>query len=286
MRTRGVAPVAYAVQLFPFSRVVVSVVVVWILQPTIAASESGSKLSEVVEEAKKPVEEQKPVHKKADQEEDGFNFSAFLSFIFDNSTSSCDSRSSCESAPQLAAELEGWSLSLASLHLRSASDVVASLSGAGIEVGLPLSHQVDAQAGVYYLRGELDAESPAVGALARPEELSVGALARVYASETRKLGLNGFIGCRYGQLSWRYRNPVFAIDPYGYGRDVGDDSIKNIFGFVGVGITPFRSRLVEAGLELGAGRRIYWMETTEGFRNDLFEDSWFTQLTCKLTLHF
>jgi hypothetical protein len=260
---------------------------------------AASKLSEVVEEAKKPVKEQEAVDRPAvEVGDDGSGVWAWVSLLLDIASTSSECGESEAAAAAGYDEIDGatrggadparrgvgtWNLSFKSLHMRTPDDVLAELGGAGIEVGLSAS-KARFEAGVYWLLGEFREDSPVHGGLSNPYEIAIDG--RLRTRSTRILGLNGFVGLRYGRLAWDYANPVFAIDDYGYGDEIWSDSLNGISMYFGIGLRPFRTGALEVGVDLGAGWRTYEAETYEGFRNDVFRDSWFPQIGVEVALHF
>jgi hypothetical protein len=257
---------------------------------------AASKLSEVVEEAKKPVESQEVVERPSTDVDDcGSGVWGLVSILLD--ISACADCSDSDSAPSPGSGetdtpgvgpsqsrgIDSWYVGLKSLHVRPADDVLAGLGGAGIEVGF-LSSRVRTEVGFYWLEGSILEDSPVYGGLADPVEVAIDGRVRVYFS--RILGVNGFVGGRFGRLFWDYVNPVFAVDEYGYGDEIWRDSLDSVSGYFGIGLHPFRTQAVEVGVDLGVGWRGYMGETQEGFRNDLFQDGWFPQIGVEIALHF
>lgn len=126
--------------------------------------------------------------------------------------------------------------------------------------------------------------SPAYGGLENPTEIAVDG--RIRAPLTPILGINGFVGLRFGHLKWDYANPIYAVDPYGNGEEIWNDSLNNISGYFGLGLRPFCVGPIDLGLDLGAGWRSYISKTSEEFTNDVFEAGWFSQIGANFALRF
>ncbi|UCE02627.1 MAG: hypothetical protein JSW67_15560 [Candidatus Latescibacterota bacterium] len=256
---------------------------------------AASDLSEVAEEAKKPVESQGVVDRSSNDADDcGSGVWGLVSLLLDLSAcSDCSEPAPSPGGGEIDASgshsrsqrrgIDSWYVGLKSLHLRPADDVLAGLGGAGIEAGF-LSSSVRTEVGLYWLEGSILEDSPVYGGLADPVEVAIDGRVRVYFS--RSLGVNGFVGGRFGRLLWEYVNPVFAVDEYGYGDEIWRDSLDSVSGYFGIGLHPFRTQAVEVGVDLGIGWRGYMGETQEGFRNDLFQDGWFPQIGVEVALHF
>lgn len=257
-----------------------------ILQAPAEAGDSESKLSEVVEEAKKPVEEQKAVDRKSKSVDNGgawyLDWLAELCWDVGSATLSAGSGA----PPASCSAFDAWNITLSSSHLRTSDGVLTSLTGGGLDIGMYLSSRVDAEASYHILWGRVDRESVAYGGVTAPIENAFALRARVYPSKDRALGFNGFFGLRYGLLRWDYRYPVLAIDEYGYGDEIWGDSIRQVSWLSGIGIIPLRTRFMAVGFDLGVGRRTYAGKTREGFSNDLFANSWYSQATIELTFWY
>lgn len=247
-----------------------------------------SDLTEVVEEAKKPVEDQGYVERDY-QDSDGGGFGAFLlGLFFDAGSSDCaeSEETGTDPSPESQPWFDEYYLTFTSVHVSPNDGVLMSLTGGGLQVGAYLSPRVDAEVSASLLWGRVDPESPAYGALVRPIEGEVELRARLYASSGRILGLNVLVGVQYHHLRWDYANPVFAVEPDGYGLDVWDDWLGGVSWFCGVGVAPLSSASTALSLDVGLGHRTYLRETGAGFRNDLFADGSYSQANIKLTFRF
>lgn len=249
-----------------------------------------SDLSEVVEEAKRPVEDQGTVERDyKDQEGTGGGFGWLLGLFFGDA--SCEDveyeeyeedESHSESEPWF----DEYYLTLTSVHVRPNDGVLASLTGGGVQAGAYVSPHIDAELSAELLWGRIDPESAAFGALLNPMQGAIAFRTRIYPTNDRILGLNGFVGAQYSHLWWKYANPVFAVEPDGYGLDLWDDSLGGISWFCGIGVAPLAGPSAALNLDLGVGWRTYLRDTSQGFRNDLFADAWYTQANLKLTFRF
>ena len=169
------------------------------------------------------------------------------------------------------------------MYLRPAAGPLKGLRGGSLALRRSTS-TVDVEFSGSLLQGEIRPESQLHDGIEAPLELALGARAGLHLPENSFLGMNGFIGFQYGYLTWKYRNSVFAIDRDGYGQEVSRDSIGGFAGFVGLGVRPVQTRVFSVGVNFRVGRRTYLAETTEGFSNDVFRDSWFSQADVELVI--
>jgi hypothetical protein len=140
------------------------------------------------------------------------------------------------------------------------------------------------ETGLYWMQGDVGPESPLFGGIADPSEVALDLRVRGYIVQA--LGLNLFCGFRVGHLMWDYVNPVYAEDSWGWGDELWNDSLNSFTGYWGIGVTPFRTRVMHLGVDVGAGWRDYARETTEGFQNDVFRGGWSPQVSVEVALRF
>lgn len=246
-----------------------------------------SDLSEVVEEAKKPVEDQGYVERDYHEEESSGGGMGWLLGLFFGDAS-CEDDEYEEDVSH--SESDAWSgeyyLTLTSVHLRPNDGVLTSLTGGGLQAGGSVSPHIDAELSATLLWGHIDPGSSAFGALLNPVEGALAFRTRIYPTNDRILGLNGFVGAQLSRLWWNYANPVFAVEPDGYGLDLWDDGLLGVSWFCGIGVTPLAGPSAALNFDFGVGWRTYVRETGQGFRNDLFADAWYTQVNVQLTFRF
>jgi hypothetical protein len=172
------------------------------------------------------------------------------------------------------------------LSVRPRDQVVGALDGLGVEGGVFLPAGVQIGVELDRTRGRVRESSQAHGGIEDLFETAVDLRVRAPLLEGDLSGLSGFVGARFGWLQWDYRNPVVALDPWGVGDEIWDDSLGNVTGYAGIGVTPIRTPSWRIGVDFAAGWRGYAQETYQGFRNDLFADAWMLQLNVQFVLTF
>ena len=258
----------------------------------------ASSLRSAVEEAKKPVEKQEILWRDSENSNTGSTSLAILSMMLDflcDSSEYAESRTSMQSqsAPPLSVSAPSEPrgdpscyTAFKSLHVQPSDNVLKSLDGAGIELGGASPSGVHVGVSIEWLRGEIREDSPAYGGLVNPYEIALDVRARFPFIRWGFFGMNGFGGIRGAALGWKYANPVFAIDEFGDGEEIGRDWLPSLSVYVGLGLTPLHTRYLDIGVDLGTGLRGYFPETVKKFHNDVLKDGSFTQFSVEVALHF
>jgi len=83
---------------------------------------------------------------------------------------------------------------------------------------------------------------------------------------------------RIGFLDWTYENPITVADGDGT-RDYHGDTLGLFTLMIGPALTPLRSSNLSVGIALMGGGQLYTENTLHGFTNDVFDASWILEFT-------
>lgn len=88
-------------------------------------------------------------------------------------------------------------------------------------------------------------------------------------------------GLNYQQLFWSYRNPILVG-----GEPIASDSLGGMGGFVGIGVAIERNHRLSVFGEASVGGTLWFGETDQGFRNDVFDNYGYVAFRVGLSLKF
>jgi hypothetical protein len=122
--------------------------------------------------------------------------------------------------------------------------------------------------------------------LARPFEIAADASIRHHVARgDQGPSFYPLAGLRVGVTHWAYRNPVTAWDG-DVMTTIDSDWIPYYAPYVGLGVAIVRTRRFHLGVHATGGVRFYESFTRQGFRNDVFRDREFGQLTLETGVRF
>lgn len=112
--------------------------------------------------------------------------------------------------------------------------------------------------------------------------IGCGASFRYYFIRPDK-AVNPYLSTRVGwmSLNWDYRNPVFLG-----GGAISSDSLNALDSYIGLGLAFFRNQPFSPYVEVGFGGAFFASETSEGFRNDVFDDHGYLAVKAGLSIKF
>jgi hypothetical protein len=129
-----------------------------------------------------------------------------------------------------------------------------------------------------------DEKSKLFGSVNGIIDLETGIHGRRYSTpDFTVMGLYLKYGCNLNFLFWEYRNPVESVLKDEQGRVIEIDTIKTdgLFGFdadIGLGWSFVQTKRVKISAELLAGGTLFWFQTFEAFRNDMFMPDGFIKI--------
>ena len=107
--------------------------------------------------------------------------------------------------------------------------------------------------------------------------LNIGLLLKCYTTPRHTfLGHYFLFGLNYNHLFWEYKNPI-SVDIYNESGEVVDtqtlraDDLSGIEFYGGLGFNLVQTRAFQFGAEVSPGIIFWWVETTSGFENDIFD---------------
>jgi hypothetical protein len=117
-------------------------------------------------------------------------------------------------------------------------------------------------------------------------ELALDLSARFYLTPPHTFtGIYPIAGLRFGSLFWNFRRPV-NVYADGRNKTLEDDYINYYAIYGGLGVSLIQARHFRANVNLIGGGRDYDKTTFEGFPNDLFPATGFTQVAVELNYRF
>ena len=156
----------------------------------------------------------------------------------------------------------------------------------GIHFGAYVEDRARIDFGLMVLGPNLSATSLAGQGLKDEIELAAELSARWYLTPPHTfLGVYPLAGFRVGTLFWNFRSPVQVIAD-GTTKTLEDDYLNYYGLFGGLGVSLVQTRHFSTGLNLTGGFRAYDEKTFEGFRNNLFPTTGYTQLEYEITFRF
>ncbi|HEY2955906.1 MAG TPA: hypothetical protein VGK89_11730 [Candidatus Eisenbacteria bacterium] len=156
----------------------------------------------------------------------------------------------------------------------------------GLDLGAFVGERWRLDLGLLVLSPNLSATSLAGQGLKDELELAADLSARYYLTPPHTfLGVYPLVGMRFGTLFWNFRKPVNVIAD-GHPKTIEDDYLDYFAIYGGAGLSLIQSRHFHSGLNLTSGVRAYGDKTFEGFRNDLFPATGYTQLAFEVTYRF
>ncbi len=247
-------------------------------------------LSDAMEEAKKPPDEQEPVRpmKKKGEREDVWPVEPHTTIATDESelaAGDTDVAAGAETVTADSAETGREGRFRAGAFAGGgvlSGDPWDGYSSLGLFVGGRIDRaSVDARGTVLLPRA--DEASVQSSSTKKEFGLSIEALG-IYHFTPRHtfmdVGVAGTV--RFGFFDWTYENPI-TVD-YGNGDEETYES--DAIGFLtllgGIHFTPARSRNLSIGVSLLGGGQVYTRNTLHGFRNDVFDASGVLELTVDL----
>lgn len=98
------------------------------------------------------------------------------------------------------------------------------------------------------------------------------------------MGLFAHVGCELKTLFWNYNNPVYADVTNDWGElveqeTITSDGVLGLNGNVGLGWSFLQTRNAKFSVEASAHFNAYWVNTFNGFNNDLFSPDMELRLT-------
>ena len=153
----------------------------------------------------------------------------------------------------------------------------------GIQIGARPSSQLELDVALMGSPMWLRPESGLSGGMVHPAEVALDGSIRYDLGPGRSgPTLYPIAGLRAGSVLWDYRHPIVAdgSDP------IESDLIGYVAPYAGVGVALVRSARFRLGAHVTTGYRVFEEMSEEGFRNDLFRDGSFTQLTVETSIRF
>jgi hypothetical protein len=136
------------------------------------------------------------------------------------------------------------------------------------------------------LSPNLSATSVAGQGLTDELELAADLSARYYLTPPHTfLGVYPLAGMRFGTLFWSYRNPIL-VTADGGPKTIQDDYLNYYGLYGGLGVSLVQTRHFTTGVHLTAGFRAYDENTFEGFHNNLFPTTGYTQIAFEALYKF
>ncbi len=156
----------------------------------------------------------------------------------------------------------------------------------GVDIGGFVTPRWRVDLGLLVLTPNFTAASVAGQGLEDEFELGADFSGRFYLTPSHTfLGVYSLAGLRVGTLFWSYRRPVDVITDGGP-KTIEDDHLNTYSLYSGLGVSLVQARHFHSGLNLTGGVRLYDPKTFEGFRNDLFPTTGYTQLAFDVTYKF
>jgi hypothetical protein len=156
----------------------------------------------------------------------------------------------------------------------------------GLDIGFFLNDRWRLDLGFLALVPNLSATSVAGQGLKDEIEFAADFSARYYLTPPHTfLGVYPIVGMRFGTLFWNYTTPVDGIAD-GVPKTIEDDYLNYFAMYGGLGVSLVQTRHFSTGLHLTGGFRDYDDNTFEGFHNELFPTTGYSQLTFEMALKF
>lgn len=121
-----------------------------------------------------------------------------------------------------------------------------------------------------------DEKSKLFGSVNSLFDIEAGLHGRRYSTpDFTLMGLYLKYGCDLNFLFWNYKNPLVSEirDEWGEVKETDTIRIDGLFGFnadIGLGWSFVQTERLKVSLEVLAGGTLFWYQTFEAFRNDLF----------------
>lgn len=114
-------------------------------------------------------------------------------------------------------------------------------------------------------------------------ELTAGLAGRYYFTPSHvAAGPYALAGVRGGAVFWDYAAPVL-VDEYGWVSEVASDRLGTWSPYMGMGVSFLRDKPVQLDLGVVTGLQFFNGYTYEGFRNDVFDTTPYTQVRVGFT---